>query len=296
VEFSSKPATRQHLSDVFARLREVVTRAGRHLLVAAQGKATSKVAADIKGIAGVKITQATLRKASELVVGNSFDLVLVVAKQATPAVTGLVDAVRRSEHNAATPLILEFAERPSVTDVDKLAERGALALSAAHDHAALLDESTRALHAPLRKLPAEAAATIEKLRRQEPILSNRLVAIVDDDIRNIFSLTSILEEYRVKVVHAENGRDGIALLKARPDIEAMLIDIMMPGLDGYDTIRAIRKLKRFVDLPLIAVTAKAMPEDRVRCFEAGASDYLSKPVEVEELISVLRTCLRRKTS
>ena len=100
----------------------------------------------------------------------------------------------------------------------------------------------------------------------------------------------------MKVVHAENGREGISLLDKHPDIDAMLVDIMMPELDGYDTIATIRKLNRFGELPLIALTAKAMPEDRERCFEVGASEYLSKPVEIKELMSVLRICLRRSHS
>ena len=117
------------------------------------------------------------------------------------------------------------------------------------------------------------------------------VLIVDDDARNIFATTSILERYDMKVVNAESGKDGIALLKKTPDIDLVLMDIMMPEMDGYQTMRNIRKLKKFKDLPIIALTAKAMPEDRGKCISAGASDYIVKPVDAPQLISLMRVWL-----
>jgi CheY-like chemotaxis protein len=155
-----------------------------------------------------------------------------------------------------------------------------------------LDEVARALHLPFAALPETARGQIAAFRRHDPILKGRRIAIIDDDIRNIFSLTAVLEQHKVDVLHAENGREGIELVKSDPDIDAVLVDIMMPELDGYEVMRQIRELKRFTDLPLIAVTAKAMKEDRVRCFEAGASDYLAKPIEIDQLLSILRTSLR----
>jgi len=116
---------------------------------------------------------------------------------------------------------------------------------------------------------------------------------VDDDIRNIFALTSVLEQQGVIVLNAENGKDGIEVLKNTPDIDVVLMDIMMPELDGYDTIRIIRGLEEFGSLPIIAVTAKAMKGDREKCIEAGASDYISKPVNIEQLLSLLRVGLAK---
>jgi len=119
------------------------------------------------------------------------------------------------------------------------------------------------------------------------------VLIVDDDIRNIFAMTSILEPHQMKASSAENGRDAIETLKATPDIDIVLMDIMMPDMDGYETMRTIRRLSRFRSLPIIALTAKAMKGDREKCIEAGASDYISKPVDTEQLLSVLRSWLYR---
>jgi len=115
--------------------------------------------------------------------------------------------------------------------------------------------------------------------------------IVDDDIRNIFALTSFLERHNMNVVYAENGKDALDIVQKTPDIDVVLMDIMMPGMDGYETMREIRKNKRFKSMPIIAVTAKAMRGDREKCIEAGASDYITKPVDVDQLLSLLRVWL-----
>lgn len=204
----------------------------------------------------------------------------------------LIDTIKGSETNARTPLIVEFVEGASAAAAEKAEKKGAVVMGGDRDYARLLDEATLALHVPLGKLPDPVREAICRLRRSDPLLENKQIAIVDDDIRNIFSLTSIFEQYNIRTVHAENGRDGIELLNRYPGIDAMVIDIMMPELNGYDTIKEIRKNNRQSDLPLIAITAKAMREDREECFKAGATDYLAKPVDAEELIAVLRNCLR----
>ncbi len=125
------------------------------------------------------------------------------------------------------------------------------------------------------------------------MLAGRTVVVIDDDIRNIFSLASALEEYGINLHYAESGRAGLDLLKVTPEVDAMLVDIMMPDMDGYETIREVRALEGFMDLPIVAVTAKAMKGDRQKCIQAGASDYVSKPVDMDQLISVLRVAIRR---
>jgi CheY-like chemotaxis protein len=119
------------------------------------------------------------------------------------------------------------------------------------------------------------------------------VVVIDDDIRNIFSLTSALEEHGVELHYAESGRSGIEILQRMPDADAVLVDIMMPGMDGYQTMQEIRTMPGFATLPMIAVTAKAMKGDRQKCIEAGASDYVAKPVDIDQLVSVLRVWFQR---
>jgi len=119
------------------------------------------------------------------------------------------------------------------------------------------------------------------------------VLVVDDDVRNIFAISSILERRGMQVLKAENGRDAVALVEAQDGIAMVLMDIMMPGMDGYETIRAIRATPNLRSLPIIALTAKAMKGDREKCIEAGASDYIAKPVHTDQLLSLLRQWLHR---
>jgi CheY-like chemotaxis protein len=126
-----------------------------------------------------------------------------------------------------------------------------------------------------------------------PELAKAKILIVDDDIRNIYSLTSVLEAHDAEVLHAERGKDGVVLLEQTPGIDIALIDIMMPDMDGYETMRQIRSRSALSDLPLIAVTAKAMTGDRQKCLDAGASDYIAKPVDIDLLLALLRVWLTR---
>ncbi len=157
----------------------------------------------------------------------------------------------------------------------------------------LLAEVTLFMHQVEAKLPEEKKQMLQKVYQVDSILAGRKLLIVDDDMRNIFALTSILEQQQMKVSYAENGKDGIEKLKNTPGIELVLMDIMMPEMDGYETMRLIRKEPQFLTLPIIALTAKAMKGDREKCIEAGASDYISKPVEPDQLLSLLRVWLYR---
>ena len=129
--------------------------------------------------------------------------------------------------------------------------------------------------------------------RAVPELAGAKILIVDDDIRNIYSLTSVLESYDVEVLHAERGKDGILILEQTAGIDIALIDIMMPEMDGYETMRQIRSRKALKDVPLVAVTAKAMKGDRQKCLDAGASDYIAKPVDIELMLALLRVWISR---
>ncbi len=142
-------------------------------------------------------------------------------------------------------------------------------------------------------LPAEKQQMIERLHRSDEDLVGKPVLIVDDDVRNIFALSSVLERRGMKVVSASTGHEAIATLESSPEVSIVLMDIMMPGMDGYETMQVIRQNPRYRRLPIIALTAKAMKGDREKCLEAGASDYLAKPVNTEQLLSALRIWLHR---
>jgi CheY-like chemotaxis protein len=134
---------------------------------------------------------------------------------------------------------------------------------------------------------------IDRLHGTLEVLRGRKVLVVDDDARNIFALTTILENQEMDVISATNGRQAIELIKATPDLSVVLMDIMMPEMDGYETMREIRRDPTFRTLPMLALTAKAMKGDREKCLEAGASDYIAKPVNTDQLLSLLRVWLYR---
>jgi CheY-like chemotaxis protein len=157
----------------------------------------------------------------------------------------------------------------------------------------LVDQVALFLHRRPDDLSEAQRQTIADLHSGDKSLASRNVLIVDDDIRNIFALTSILEQHQMSILSAETGPDAIRILEAHPDVDVVLMDVMMPEMDGLDTIRAIRQDPRFLALPIVAVTAKAMKGDREKCFEAGAWDYLSKPVDPDELLAMLRAWLVR---
>jgi CheY-like chemotaxis protein len=155
----------------------------------------------------------------------------------------------------------------------------------------LVDQAALNLHRVVSRISEGQRKVIEGLHRPDTVLAGRKVLIVDDDIRNIFALASVLERQNMQILSAETGRDAIRCLQAEDDIDIVLMDIMMPEMDGIDTMKAIRRLPQFKSLPIIAVTAKAMKGDREKCIEAGAWDYLSKPVDTELLLAVLRAWL-----
>jgi CheY-like chemotaxis protein len=163
----------------------------------------------------------------------------------------------------------------------------------ARSPARLLDLVMFHLHYRINALPDVQKQSLLDLHHSDKPLAGRKVLIVDDDMRNIFALSTVLEEHDMNIVSADNGRDAIALLQQMRDIDAVLMDIMMPELDGMETMRAIRKIPGLTDLPIVAVTAKAMKGDREKCLDAGAWDYLSKPVDTEQMLAVLRAWLHR---
>ena len=157
----------------------------------------------------------------------------------------------------------------------------------------LLDETSLFLHRIVTELPQEKQRMLDRLTSSDEDLVGRKVLLVDDDARNIFALSSVLERRGMHVLTATTGREAIALLESTSDVAIVLMDIMMPEMDGYQTMGVIRKKPSSGGLPIIALTAKAMKGDREKCLEAGASDYLAKPVNTEQLLSALRMWLHR---
>jgi CheY-like chemotaxis protein len=157
----------------------------------------------------------------------------------------------------------------------------------------LLDETTLFLHRVVTDLPEGKQQMLRRLHNSNEVLRGRKVLVVDDDARNIFALSIVLENHEMEILSATTGRQAIELIQNTDDLAIVLMDIMMPEMDGYQTMREIRRLPAFGALPILALTAKAMKGDREKCLEAGASDYIAKPVDTDQLLSLLRVWLHR---
>jgi CheY-like chemotaxis protein len=156
---------------------------------------------------------------------------------------------------------------------------------------ALLEEVVKHLHLNHKQLPSPQRRLIEQMRLKEDVLVGKNILIVDDDVRNLFALTTAFERYHINVITAESGKEAISILNEMNNIDMVLMDIMMPEMDGYETTQKIRRENKNSNLPIIAVTAKAMKGDRQKCLEAGASDYITKPVKIDQLLSLMRVWL-----
>jgi len=206
--------------------------------------------------------------------------------------TELLEQIKQSETSRSLPVIIYTAKDLVAEEAAKLRNLAeSILIKDARSPERLLDETSLVLHRNVANLPERQRKMLEMLH--QGVLDGKKVLLVDDDIRNIFAMTSVLERFKMRVVSAENGKDAIQILTDQHDIDIVLMDIMLPTMDGYTTIRAIREISDFRDLPIIAVTAKAMKGDREKCIAAGASDYLCKPVEAEQLRSTLRLWLHR---
>jgi CheY-like chemotaxis protein len=152
----------------------------------------------------------------------------------------------------------------------------------------LLEETILHLHINHKNLAPEKKKILQDIRMKEDILTGKHILVVDDDVRNLFALTTVFERYNINVITAESGKEAITILNENSRIDMVLMDIMMPEMDGYETTQKIRREHQNSSLPIIAVTAKAMKGDRQKCIEAGASDYITKPLKIDQLLSLMR--------
>jgi len=229
-----------------------------------------------------------------VVAGESFDAVILDWVLSDRIGVDLIEHVQRTSSPVAPPFLVFGTRKLNSAQAAELNRLGRTSLVRyAPSLERLLEESTLLLHRADDALSEQQRHVLVDIRQKDPMLAGRKVLVIDDDLRNIFALTSVLEQKDIDVFHAENGQKGLEVLEGNSDIDLVLMDIMMPGMDGYETTRAIRKLRAFEALPIIALTAKAMKGDREKCLQAGASDYVTKPVDLDHLFSTMRVWLAR---
>jgi CheY-like chemotaxis protein/signal transduction histidine kinase/HAMP domain-containing protein len=290
-----KPVEKTQLDAMFDEMAAFAERRARRLLICDDDAARRAALASLLGSGDVETVAAACGpEALEAIRANGVDAVVVDLGAPGSAGLDLLQQLRRATRDERLPFIVHTA--PGWRDQDEQQLRRiakSIVLKDVESLDRLLDETTLHLHLPVRDLTEAQRKVVERLNTPDAVLAGRRVLVVDDDIRNIFAMTSLLERYRMDVGSAESGAEALRALTTGPDPDIVLMDIMMPGMDGHETLRAIRKMQRFRHLPVVALTARAMKGDREKCIDAGASDYIAKPVDSDQLISLLSRWLHR---
>jgi CheY-like chemotaxis protein/HAMP domain-containing protein/GAF domain-containing protein len=296
IAYLEKPVTSDALEESFSRIATFIDQQVKRLLVVEDDDAQRSSMVDLIAHEDVEIT--AVRSADEALRAleeQHFDcMVLDLGLQGPTDGFQLLDTVKSDPDMRELPIIIYTGRelsQPEETRLRKLAET--IIVKDVKSPERLLDETALFLHRVERKLPEPKRRMLERLHNTDAVFASKRVLIVDDDVRNIFSLTSVLEDHGMAVDFVENGRAALTKLDGSTDYDLVLMDIMMPEMDGFETTRRIRANERFKTLPIIALTAKAMKGDRERCIAAGASDYITKPVDTEQLLSLMRVWLYR---
>ncbi len=293
--FVTKPTTTEGLEAALARIKDYAAPRRKRLLVVEDNAAEQLSIRELLGYDDIDITVAgTGKEALVTLSEQAFDCAVLDLR--LPDMTGFEVLERMRDNTALSDLpVVVFTGKELSPEED--AQLHTLARSVVvkgvESPERLLDETALFLHRVVSDLPTEKQQMLDRLHRSDDALMGRKVLVVDDDVRNIFALSSVLERRGMTVLTAGTGREAIDILDSTPDVTIVLMDIMMPEMDGYETMRVIRENPAFQRLPIIALTAKAMKGDREKCLEAGASDYLAKPVNTDQLLSALRMWLHR---
>src|SRR5262249_44403828 len=285
--------TKDSLQHALEHLKDFVARPVKNLLLVEDDEIQRMSIRDLIGNGDVKTTVVgTGKDALAAIQSEKYDCMILDLGLPDMSGAELLEQVKNSPSSRSLPIVIYTARElleEEEARLKRLAE--SIVIKDARSPERLLDQTAMLRHRNVSKLPDRQRKILENLH--QGALEGKKVLLVDDDIRNIFAMTSVLERFKMRVVSAENGKDAIQLLMDQVDVDVVLMDIMLPTMDGYTTIRAIREISEFKDLPIIAVTAKAMKGDREKCIAAGASDSLCKPVEPEQLRSTLRLWLHR---
>ena len=291
--YINKPVTTDGLRAAFERIRDFTVPRKRQLLVVEDDAAERMSIVELLGHTDVEIVIAeTGAQALQLLRQRPFDCAVLDLK--LPDISGfaLLTEIQQDAKLRDIPIVVFTGRELTPEDEAELRKKAkSIVLKGVRSPERLLDETALFLHRVVSDLPPAKQRMLEMLHQTDEALDGKKVLVVDDDVRNIFALSSLLERRGMHVVTASNGHEAINLIQKTPDLMLVLMDIMMPEMDGYETMRRIRAEPKYRRLPMIALTAKAMKGDRDKCLEAGASDYIAKPVDPEQLLALLRIWL-----
>jgi CheY-like chemotaxis protein/CHASE3 domain sensor protein/putative methionine-R-sulfoxide reductase with GAF domain len=292
-DFMHKPAGKNELNQVFTRMEDFISKKLKKLLIVEDNENQNRAIRELIGNGDVKSFSAySGKEAHDMMKNEKFDCVIV--DLGLPDMSGfeLLEKIKADEQLKKVPIIVYTGKDISKEENARLMRSAnTVVLKTADSQERLLDETMLFLHRVESRLPREKQHIIRKLHKSDEVLKDKKILLVDDDIRNIYSLTNVLEDEGMICVTAENGKNALEVLQENPDTAIILMDVMMPEMDGYEATREIRRMEKFVGLPVIAITAKAMKGDREKCLDAGMSDYISKPVDIGQLLSLMRVWL-----
>jgi CheY-like chemotaxis protein len=290
-----KPATTEELEHAFDRIKSYVTPHTKRLLVVEDNELERRSVVELLGHDDIEITAVgTGGEALGALLDRSFDCCVVDLRLPDMSGFDLLEKIQSEPRLRDIPIVvftgkdLDDSEQARLRSVAK-----SVVLKDVQSPERLFDETALFLHRVVAELPEPKRQLLERLHGSNDVLRQRKVLVVDDDARNIFALATMLENHEMQVISATNGRQAIDLIRTNEDLDVVLMDIMMPEMDGYETMREIRKIPEFRTMPIVALTAKAMKGDREKCLQAGASDYIAKPVNTDQLLSLLRVWLYR---
>jgi CheY-like chemotaxis protein len=293
--YLAKPASNETIVAALERIREYSLATKRRLLIVEDNDAERMSIEELVRHDDVDIdTVGTGLQALDAMRSNRYDCVVLDLRLPDMSGFDLLDEVQADPALRDLPIVV-FTGKDLSADEDRRLKKAArsVVIKGVESPERLLDETALFLHRVIADLPPAKRRMVQRLHESDESLKNKRVLVVDDDVRNIFALSSVLERHGMDVLTAGTGQEAIEKVADDPEIDLVLMDIMMPGMDGYDTMRAIRGDPESRALPIVALTAKAMKGDREKCLEAGASDYLAKPVVTDQLLGVLRQWLHR---
>ena len=297
VDFLDKPVAFDRIPEVFMRIEHIITKESQKVLIIEDNPKHAKALAYF--LESYNINSEIKSEVSEgLKALNKTEVDCVILDMGIPDKQAyqILDGVKKSPGLENLPVIVFTGKSLSLKEEVKIKKYAdSIIVKTAHSYQRMLDEVSLFLHLVEENKGQDGKKeSYKKLNLLNNILHDKKVLIVDDDVRNIYSLTKALEVFKMNVITAFDGNDAIKVLEENPDTDIVLLDMMMPNMDGYETAEKIRTIPKFLTLPLIAVTAKAMTGDREKCIKAGASDYITKPVDIDQLLSLLRVWLYDK--
>ncbi|RZK49002.1 MAG: response regulator [Pedobacter sp.] len=293
VDFIDKPIAFEQIKSIFEKLENALSKHPKKILIVEENEQHAMALSIFLANAQIQtIVVKNVRESIEALNQKSIDCVILDMGVPAKNAYETLETIKKSEGLENLPIIVFTGKNISKGEETRIKQYAdSIIVKTAHSYQRILDETALFLHLVEEKSKSDAADRSFPLSQFQEVLKNKKVLIADDDVRNIFSITKALELHQMEIVSAIDGKDALKQLDSHPDVDIILMDMMMPEMDGYETIQKIRKIQKFKQLPILAVTAKAMMGDREKCIAAGASDYISKPIDFDQLISLLRVWL-----